>query len=118
MNPPNFSIFDDLSDSNHSFGNATQTAVDSDYPPHRFIARKYGTNTGYASNQGGNEISVLLADYPDIVNVPSGATVTWQGNTPGSITVLESYTQDGIRKFGVSTLSFTTWGNDVLTFTW
>ena len=118
MNPPNFSVFDDLSDSNHSFGNATQTAVDSDYPPHRYIARKYSVNTGYASNQGGNEISVLIADYPDIVNVPSGATVTWQGNTPNSITVVDPWTEAGIRRFGVSTLSFTAWGNDVLTFTW
>ena len=118
MNPPNFSVFDDLSDSNHSFGNATQTAVDSDYPPHRYIARKYSVNTGYASNQGGNEISVLIADYPDIVNVPSGATVTWQGNTPNSITVVDPWTEAGIRRFGVSTLSFTAWGNDTLTFTW
>jgi hypothetical protein len=118
MTPSTLAIFDDLSDSNHGVGPSTQVAVDNDYPPHRYIARKYSVNTGYASNQGGNEISVLIADYPDIVNVPSGATVTWQGNTPNSITVVDPWTEAGIRRFGVSTLSFTAWGNDVLTFIW
>jgi hypothetical protein len=116
MNPTTLAYNLDLSDSAHTFSGSTGGG--DDYPPHVFVARQYHVNTGYTSGQGGNAVSVLIADYPDIVNVPSGATVTWQGNTPGSITVLDSYTQDGIRRFGVSTLSFTTWGNDVLTFTW
>jgi hypothetical protein len=116
MNPTTLAYNLDLSDSAHTFSGSTGGG--DDYPPHRFIARKYGVNTGYASNQGDNGISVLVADYPDIVNVPSGATVTWGGNTPGTITVLESFTQDGIQRFATNTLSFTTWGNDTLTFTW
>jgi hypothetical protein len=116
MNPTTLAYNLDLSDSAHTFSGSTGGG--DDYPPNRFIARKYGVNTGYASNQGDNVISVLVADYPDIVNVPSGATVTWGGNTPGTITVLESFTQDGIRRFATNTLSFTTWGNDILTFIW
>lgn len=96
--------------------NDTSTAP----PPgnYSFVAREYHTNTGYNSSQGANEISVLIADYPNIVNVPAGATVTWGGNSPGSITVTGGDTVSGVYRFGVSTLSFNTWGNDELTFTW
>jgi hypothetical protein len=94
--------------------------ISTDFPtiPQTFVALAYTQNNGYATNYGGNQISVLVADYPTIGNVPNGATVTITGQGSGTFTVDGSYVQSGLRFFTVGTLDFTAWGSDTLTFNW
>lgn len=81
------------------------------------VALQYNQNNGYASNQGTNQICVLIADYPDIVNVPNGASVTVTGTGSGTYTVSGVTTISGVRLLAGPT-SGTAWGSDTLTFTW
>jgi hypothetical protein len=98
--------------------NGVTTSTDFPTVQQTLVALAYTQNNGYASNYGGNQISVLVADYPTIGNVPNGATVTITGQGSGTFTVNGSYVQSGLRFFTVGTLDFTAWGSDTLTFTW
>jgi hypothetical protein len=82
-------------------------------------ARNYGQTFGYSSNQGSNQISVLISDYPDIVNVPNGATVTVSGLNTGTYTVSGVMNVvNGTVRLLVSGFGGQVNGNDTLTFTW
>jgi hypothetical protein len=85
--------------------------------PHLLVALQYDQNHGYATNYGSNQICVLIADYPTIVNVPDGATVTITGTGSGTFTVSAPITLGGLRLLGVIGAS-SAWGSDILTFTW
>jgi hypothetical protein len=61
-------------------------------------------------------MTVLIADYPDIVNVPIGATVTITGTGSGTYTTSLAQTIGSLRFLGLA--GTTVWGNDLLTFTW
>ena len=64
-------------------------------------------------------MTVLLADYPDIVNVPKGATVVVTGGNNHTLTVTSQPDSFGLVRFTpVNTQSFNTNGSDTLTFTW
>jgi hypothetical protein len=94
--------------------------ISTDFPtiPQTFVALAYTLNHGYSTNYGGNQISVLIADYPTIGDVPNGATVTITGQGSGTFTVTGSYVQSGLRFFTVDSQNFTAWGSDTLTFNW
>ena len=93
--------------------------VSSSFPQSRFVALQYDLNHGYAANYGGNTVTVLLADYPDIVNVPKGATVVVTGGNNHTLTVTSQPDSFGLVRFiPVNTQSFNTNGSDTLTFTW
>jgi hypothetical protein len=93
--------------------------------PQSLVALQYNQNTGYATNQGGNIISVLIVDYPNIVNVPNGATITVNGNQTysanGTYTVSSATTDNGVRRLAIVYglgLFYGFWGSDTLTFNW
>jgi hypothetical protein len=92
MNPPNFSVFDDLSDSNHSFGNATQTAVDNDYPVEII------THTAVQSsiNGGSNGVHIDTPTYDAWASlVPVGATIVADGIGTFTVVNIDTPTSPG-----------------------
>jgi len=95
--------------------------ISEDFPPvlHTLVALHYGQNTGYNTGSGGNQICVLIADYPDIVDVPNGATVTVSGQNTGTYTVSGAMNVvSGTIRLLVSGFDGTVNGSDTLTFTW
>lgn len=90
----------------------------SDYPPviHRYTARQW--LNGYSGGANSN-VFVLLADYPDIVSVPSGATMTWTGhNTTVSINSPYSYSGSATRQIQFPGDEGLLAAGETITFTW
>ena len=74
-------------------------------------------NHGYDTNYGSNQIWVLIADYPDIVTVPNGATIVVSGAHSGTYTAGGVTTISGKRLLA-SGIVGTVYGSDTLTITW
>jgi hypothetical protein len=100
----------------------------SDYAPvkNTYTARTWDENDGYAGGYSGNQINVNISDYPDIVNVPNGATIVLTGQASGTFTVgsghpfSQAITEGGLRKLvrGLDPDIYHIYGGDTLTFTW
>jgi hypothetical protein len=100
----------------------------SDYAPvkNTYTARTWDENDGYAGEYSGNQINVKISDYPDIVNVPNGATIVLTGHTSGTFTVgsghpsSQAITDGGLRKLvrGLDPDIYQIYGGDNLTITW
>ena len=97
----------------------------SDYAPvtNTYTARTYNENDQYAGGYSGNAIKVYIPDYPDILNVPNGATVVLTGQTSGTFTVgsglpfSQATTTLSVRLL-VTGLGIAVYGGDNLTFAW
>ena len=97
----------------------------SDYAPvtNTYTARTYNENDQYAGGYSGNAIKVYIPDYPDILNVPNGATVVLTGQTSGTFTVgsglpfSQATTTLTVRNLVIG-LGISVYGGDNLTFTW
>jgi hypothetical protein len=99
-----------------------------DYAPvkNTYTARTWDENDGYAGGYSSNAINVKISDYPDIVNVPNGATVVLTGQASGTFTVGSGHpfsnaiTEGGLRKLvrGLDPEIYSIYGGDTLTFTW
>ena len=89
------------------------------YPPMSYTlsAVAYDFTHGYDTNYGGNSIWVLIADYPDIVTVPDGATIVVSGAHSGTYTSGGIGTVSGKRRLA-TLIPGTVWGGDTLTITW
>ena len=100
----------------------------SDYAPvkNTYTAMTWNENDGYAGGYSSNAINVKISDYPDIVNVPNGATVVLTGQASGTFTVGSGHpfsnaiTEGGLRKLvrGLDPEIYSIYGGDTLTFTW
>lgn len=84
---------------------------------HTLIVLAYDFNHGYATNYGSNQIWVLIADYPDIVNVPNGATIVVSGQNSGTYTAGGIITLSGQRRLASGLGGYVN-GSDTLTITW
>ena len=97
----------------------------SDYAPvtNTYTARTYNEVDQYAGGYSGNAIKVYIPDYPDILNVPNGATIVLTGQTSGTFTVgsglafSQATTSGTVRNLAIG-LGTTVYGGDNLTFTW
>ena len=100
----------------------------SDYAPvkNTYTARTWDLNDQYAGGYSSNQINVKISDYPDIVNVPNGATIVLTGQTSGTFTVgsghpsSQAITEGGLRKLvrGLDPDIYQIYGGDNLTITW
>lgn len=100
----------------------------SDYAPvkNTYTAMTWNENDGYAGGYSTNAINVKISDYPDIVNVPNGATVVLTGQASGTFTVGSGHpfsnavTEGGLRKLvrGLDPEIYSIYGGDNLTITW
>lgn len=91
----------------------------SDYPPvtHVYTARNYNQQDGYNGAYGANLIDVLISDYPDIVNVPDGATIVVSGSVSATTTVSNPSTGGALRNLALR-IGYMIKGGDTLTITW
>lgn len=89
------------------------------YPPMSYTLTVLANdfNHGYDTNYGSNQIWVLIADYPDIVTVPNGATIVVSGAHSGTYTAGGVTTISGKRLLA-SGIVGTVYGSDTLTITW
>jgi hypothetical protein len=76
-----------------------------------------------AGGYSGNAIKVYIPDYPDILNVPNGATVVVTGQASGTFTVgsglaFSQATTSGNLRNLVLGLGIAIYGGDTLAFTW